>query len=79
MMEEKNYLVVEVYPVGGTRVVAQCEQIDDALLLLGQLVEKYDHPVNLFGIRTIRVNGAESVSRYTKEEAYLPKDGDGND
>jgi hypothetical protein len=79
MMEDKNYLVVEVYPINGTRVVAQCEQIDDALLLLGQLVEKYDHPANLFGIRTIRVNGAESVSSYTKEEAYLPKDGDDND
>ena len=78
-MEQKNYLVVEVYPMGGTRVVAQCEQPEDALLLLGQLVEKYDHPANLFGIRTIRVNGAESVSRYTKEEAYLPKDGEGND
>ena len=78
-MEQKNYLVVEVYPMGGTRVVAQCGQLEDALILLGQLVEKYDHPANLFGIRTIRVTGSECVSRYTKEEAYLPKDGEDND
>lgn len=73
-MEQKNYLVVEVYPMGGTHVVAQCEQLEDALLLLSKLVEKNEHPANLFGIRTIQVTGSECVSRYNKEEAYLPKE-----
>ena len=75
-MGQKNYLVIEVYPMGGIRTVAQCEQLEDALLLLSQLVENNEHPANLFGIRTIQVTGSECVSRYNNEEAYLPKDGE---
>lgn len=73
-MEEKNYLVIEIYPMGGQRIIAQTEQIDDALLLLGQLVSRYDNPRNLFAIRTVYVDGSKSVSRYTLEENWKPEE-----
>ncbi|MBO7211915.1 MAG: hypothetical protein J6V44_13075 [Methanobrevibacter sp.] len=73
-MEEKNYLVIEIYPLGGQRIIAQTEQIDDALLLLGQLISRYDNPRNLFAVRTVYVNGSESVSRYVLEENWKPEE-----
>lgn len=73
-MEEKNYLVIEIYPMGGQRIIAQTEQIDDALLLLGQLVSRYDNPRNLFAVRTVYVDGSKSVSRYTLEENWKPEE-----
>lgn len=63
-MGEKNYLVIEIYPMGGQAIIAQVSDLDAALLLLGQLASRYDNPRNLFAIRTINVTGSESVARY---------------
>lgn len=73
-MSERNYLVIEVYETGAQRIIAQCSSIDDALLFLGELVSRYDHPRNLFAIRTINVTNFESVSRYQNESSWLPKE-----
>ena len=69
-MSERNYLVVEVYPTGATRVIAQVADLDAATFLLGELVSRYYDPHNLFAIRTINVNGSESVSRYDNEKYW---------
>lgn len=69
-MTEHNYLVVEVYPSGMTRVIAQVCDLDCALMLLGQLVSRYYDPHNLFAIRTICVTDSESVNRYQCEECW---------
>lgn len=73
-MGELNYLVIEIYPMGGQRIIAQFGQIDDALLLLKNLVLEYSHPSNLFAIRTINVTGSESIHRYQNESVYMPKE-----
>lgn len=67
-MTEQNYIVVEVYPNGMTRVIAQVSDLDSALLLLGELASRYDDPHNLFAIRTINVIDSESVHRYENEK-----------
>lgn len=67
-MTERNYIVVEVYPNGMTRTIAQVSDLDSALLLLGELVSRYDDPHNLFAIRTINVTDSESVHRYENEK-----------
>lgn len=63
-MGERNYLVIEIYPMGGQSIIAQVSDLDAALMLLGQLTSRYDNPRNLFAIRTIYVTGSESVARY---------------
>lgn len=73
-MGERNYLVIEVYESGTQRIIAQCSSIDDALLLLGELVSRFEHPRNLFAIRTINVTGSESVSRYQNKSSWMPKE-----
>jgi len=70
-MCEHNYIVVEVYPNGMTRVIAQVSDLDCALMLLGELVSRYDDPHNLFAIRTINVTDSESVHRYESEKHWI--------
>lgn len=67
-MAEQNYIVVEVYPNGMTRAIAQVSDLDSALMLLGELASRYDDPHNLFAIRTINVTDNESVHRYENEK-----------
>lgn len=67
-MAERNYIVVEVYPNGMTRAIAQVSDLDSALLLLGELTSRYYDPHNLFAIRTIYVTDSESVHRYENEK-----------
>lgn len=70
-MGERNYLVVEVYPNGMTRVIAHVSDLDCALILLGGLTSRYYDPHNLFAIRTIYVTGSESVHRYEDEKFWI--------
>lgn len=67
-MAERNYIVVEVYPNGMTRAIAQVSDLDCALMLLGELTSRYYDPHNLFAIRTIYVTDSESVHRYVNEK-----------
>lgn len=70
-MAERNYLVVEVYPNGMTRAIAQVSDLDCALMLLGELTSRYYDPHNLFAIRTIHVTDSESVHRYENEKHWI--------
>ena len=67
-MTERNYIVVEVYENGMTRVIAQVSDLDSALFLLGELTSRYYDSHNLFAIRTIYVTDSESVHRYENEK-----------
>lgn len=70
-MAERNYIVVEVYPNGMTRAIAQVSDLDSALMLLGELTSRYYDPHNLFAIRTIYVTDGESVHRYENEKWWI--------
>lgn len=67
-MAERNYIVVEVYPNGMTRAIAQVSDLDGALMLLGELTSLHHDPHNLFAIRTVYVTDGESVHRYENEK-----------
>ena len=67
-MQERNYIVLRFFPLGGYSVLAQFADIMDALTFLNAVMLENDSDAEIYGIKQVYVNGSESVHRYEKEE-----------